>query len=325
MYGKKGSNSAIFPGGTILVALVLIVTIGLAGCQRSSSRFSDKEILEIMQQPENLPYNYWHGESKWELTEKGSKMLSWGHLEFGRIFTEKTDWGVILREVYSSQSQRLSNNPLLLVPLLDSKDPDVVLYALHCYEKRSEVFEQHPFEDVRPLYDKLGILITEYPDTRVRWKAFRLMKEIKWVSIADLIHCLDDPAESVRLAAAAYLGEFQSILKFEKDIRLHKINIERDIHNSLTKLAIKHINDNHYNIRFECAEVLKSLIRKSEVFSVHIVNNPPDEIIDIDWMRESWCKRHAAQKQLHQWWQQNLLAISALQIGRVEHASPYNN
>jgi hypothetical protein len=265
-----------------------------------------------MQQPVNLPYNYWHGESKWELTEKGSHMLSFGHLEFGRIFTEETDWGVIHREVFMKKSQRLSKNPLLLVPLLDSKDPDVVLYALHCYEKRSDVFEQHPFNDVRPLYDKLGILITEYPDTRVRWKAFRLMTEMNWVSTDDLARALDDPAESIRLAAAMYLGEFQSILKFEKDIRLHKINMERYIHNSLAKLAIKHVNDNHYNVRFECSEVLKSLLRESDLFSVQVENIPPYGTIDIDWMRESWWKRHTAQKQLQQWWQQNSVAISAL-------------
>ena len=219
---------------------------------------------------------------------------------------------MILREVYSSQSQRLSNNPLLLIPLLDSKDPDVVLYALHCYEKRTDVFKQHSFDDVRPLHYKLGILINEYPDTRVRWKAFHFMAEMNWVSIADLACALNDPAESVRLAAANYLSEFQSILEFEKDVGLHQsFNMERDIHNNLVQLAIKHINDNHYNVRFCCADALKSLIRKSELFSVHTTNKLPDEYIDIDWMRESWWKRHAAQKQLQQWRQQNSSAISA--------------
>ncbi|MFC1636696.1 HEAT repeat domain-containing protein [Planctomycetota bacterium] len=313
MYREKGYKSTIIPRGSILVALVLTGMIGLAGCYRSSSRFSDKQILKMMQQPENLPYNYWHGESKWELTEDGSHMLSYGHLEFGRIFTEETDWGVIHGEIYMKKSQRLSKNPLLLIPLLDSKDPDVVLYALHCYEKRSDVLAQHPFENMRLLYDKLGILITEYPDTRVRWKAFRLMTEMHWVSIADLTRALDDSEESVRLEAAAYLSEFKSILEFEKNLRLDQsINIERDIHNSLAQLAIKHINDNHYNIRFDCVEVLKSLIRKSELFSVQIDNKPSDEILDIDWMRESWWKRHAAQKQLQKWWQQNSVVISAL-------------
>ena len=299
-------------GRSILLTLVLTIMMSLAGCQRSSSNFSDNEIIEIMQQSENLPYNYWHGENKWELTEKGSQMLSFGHLEFGRKFTEENDWGVILREVYMKKSQRLNNNPLLLIPLLDSKDPDVVLYALHCYEKRPEVFEQHSFDDVRPLHHKLGILINEYPDTRVRWKTFHLMTEMNWVSIADLTCALDDPAESVRLTAADYLGRFQSILEFEKDVGLHQsFNMERDIRNSLAQLAIKHINDNHYNVRFCCAETLKSLIRKSNVFSMQIENKPPDGTIDIDWMRESWWKRHATQKQLQQWWQQNSTAISA--------------
>ena len=303
MHREKANNSTKRLGRSAIVTLVLIMTIGLAGCQRSNSSFSDKEILKMMQQPENLPFNYWHGESKWELTEKGSKMLSYGHLDFGRIFTEKTDWGVIHGEIYMKKSPRLNNNPLLLIPLLDSKDPDVVLYALHCYEKRSDVLEQPRFEDIRPLCDKMAILLTEYSDVRVRWKAFRLMKEMHWVSIDDLARALDDPAESVRLAAGDYLGEFQSILEFENHIRPHR-NAERNIHNSLAHLAIKHINDNHYNVRFNCAEVLKSLIRKSDLFSTLIDNKLPDEVLEIDWMRESWWKRHAAQKQLQKWWQQ---------------------
>jgi HEAT repeat protein len=177
---------------------------------------------------------------------------------------------------------------------------------LHCYEKRPDIFEQQSFDDVRPLYNKLAILITEYPDVRVRWKAFHLMEELNWVSTDDLARALDDPAESVRLAAAVYLGEFQSILEFEKDVQLHLTsNIERDVYNSLAQLAIKHINDNHYNVRFECAELLKYLLRESE-------NKLPDELIEIDWMRESWWKRYAAQKRLQQWWQQNSIAISTL-------------
>jgi hypothetical protein len=100
MRDEKGDHSMICPVGSTIVILVLTATIFLGGCQRSSSRFSDEEILEIMQQPENLPYNYWHGESKWELTKRGSHMLSYGHLDFGRIFTEETDWGVIHREVF---------------------------------------------------------------------------------------------------------------------------------------------------------------------------------------------------------------------------------
>ena len=312
MRDKKANNSTICSERSIIGALVLTVTIGLAGCQSSSSRFSDKQILEMMQQPENVPYNYWHGESKWELSEKGSHMINYGHLDFSRAFTEESNWGVIHGEVYMKKSQRLNKNPLLLVPLLDSKDPDVVLYALHCYEQRSDVLEQQPFDDMRRLYDKLGILLTEYPDTRVRWKGFRLMKEMNWISTDDLAHALDDPSESVRLAAAGYLGEFQPILEFEKNIRLDQsINMERAIHNSLAQLALKHINDNHYNIRFDCAEVVKSLIRKSKLFSVQIEKKPSDQTMDIDWMRESWWKRHAAQKQLQEWWQQNSMAISA--------------
>lgn len=286
--------------------------MGLAGCQRSSSNYSDNEIIEIMQQPDNLPYNYWHGESKWELTEKGSHMLSFGHLEFGRIFTEDTDWGVILREIIMEKSQRLNKNPLLLLPLFDSKDPDVILYALHCYEKRADVFEQHSFDDVRPLHHKLSILVNEYPDTRVRWKAFRLMTELNWVSIADLTRALDDPAESIRLAAAGYLGDFHSILDFEKEVGLRQsFSMEGDIRNSLIQLAIKHINDNHYNVRFCCSQALKSLIQTSELLTVKIENTSPDEFIDIDWMRESWWKRHAAQEQLQDWWQQHSTAITA--------------
>ena len=78
-------------GKSTIAVFVLTIMLGSVGCQRSTSSLSDQQILEMMQQPENLPYNYWHGESKWELTEKGSKMLSYGHLEFGRMFTKKND------------------------------------------------------------------------------------------------------------------------------------------------------------------------------------------------------------------------------------------
>lgn len=269
-----------------------------------------------MQQPENLPYNYWRGESKWQLTERGSKMLGWGHLDFGRAFTEESDWGIILSEVYmKNYSQRLGKNPLLLVPLLDSKDPDVVLYTLHCYEQRTDVLESHPFDDLRPLYNKLGVLTAQFPDTRVRWKSFRLMTEMNWVSTDDLTHALGDASESVRLAAAGYLHRSNDIMQFEKEIRVHELNnnIEAVIHNELLMLAIKHINDNHYNIRFDCAQVLKSLIRKPELFHVEVENEPPDQTVEIDWMRESWWKRNASQKQLQEWWQQNRKVILAQQ------------
>ncbi len=312
MQGTRITNPSIRPreNAATVLALLMIVSMCIAGCQRESSRFSDEQILDMMRRPKNLPYNYWHGESKWELTERGSSMLSWGHLEFGRIFTEENDWGVILREVYSSWASRLSEKPLLLVPLLDSKDPDVVLYALHCYEQRSNALEQHLFSDLKPLYDELVDLMTRYPDTRVRWKAFHLMTEMNWVSAGDLAHALDDPAESIRLAAASYLNHSSSrgrILPFEREIRGRQIknNFESDIHNDLAELAIKHINDNHHNVRFRCAQALKSLIRKPELFDVQIANEPPDDTLDIDWMRESWWKRDIARKQLEQWWQEN--------------------
>jgi len=311
MRDKKARKSTIYPQGSTIVVLVLIVTTGLAGCYRSSSRFSDKQILEMMQQPENLPYNYWHGESRWELTEKDSSMLSYGHLDFGRIFAEKTDWGVIHGEIYMKKSQRLNRNPLLLVPLLDSKDPDVILYALHCYEKRSEVLEQHPFDDLKSLYSRWITLTKEYPDVRVRWKALHLMKEMHWVSTDDLARALDDPAESVRLAAAGYLGQFNSIVEFENNLHPHRYS-ESDIHTSIAKLAIEHINDNHYHIRFDCAEVLKSLFRISELPFGYIEKKPPDDVLAIDWMRESWWKRNASQKLLLDWWQQNSLIPSPL-------------
>lgn len=308
MHDIKADNSTLRQGGSIILIVVVVSTICLAGCQNNYSHLPDEQILSIMQQPENLPYNYWHGESKWELTEGGSKMLSYGHLDFSRTFTEENNWGVIHCEVYMKKSRRLSNNPLLLVPLLDSKDPDVVLYALHCYQHRPDVLEPLAFDDLRPLYSKLGILTTQFPDTRVRWKAFHLMTKMKWVSTDDLARALDDPSESVRLAAAGYFGNLNDIMQFEKEIHLHRQNnIERDIHNSLVKIAIKHINDNHYNVRFECAEALKSLIRKREFFPVEIENDPPDEALGIDWMRESWWKRNTAQEQLQEWWLQNHL------------------
>jgi len=50
---------------------------------------------------------------------------------------------------------------------------------------------------------------------------------------------------------------------------------------------------------------LKSLIEESRVFHVEIENEPPDQTIEIDWRRESWWKRDAAQKQLQEWWRQN--------------------
>ena len=288
MHDKKVDTSTLRPGGSTIATLVVSATICLAGCQNYYSHLSDEQILNIMQQPENLPYNYWHGERKLELTKDGSNMLSYGHLDFGRIFTEESDWGAVLIEIIQ-KSRRLSKNPLLLVPLLDSKDPDVVLYTLHCYELRLDVLESPEFDDLRPLYSKLGILTTQFPDTRVRWKAFRLMTKMNWVSTGDLARALDDPSESVRLTAAGYfdhLDHLKYVVQFEKEIRLHrKNNIERDIHNSLVKLAIKHINDNHYNIRFGCAEALKSLIRKRELFHVEIENEPPDETLGIDWMR----------------------------------------
>jgi hypothetical protein len=319
MHDKEVDNSSLRPGGSTIAAIVITVTICLAGCQNYYSHLSDEQILNIMRQPENLPYNYWHGESKWKLTEDGSSMLNFGHLDFGRVFTEESDWGAVLGEIIMQKSRRLNKNPLLLVPLLDSKDPDVVLYALHCYEHRLGVLESSVFDDLRPLYSKLGILTRQFPDTRVRWKAFHLMTKMNWISTGDLAHALDDPSESVRLAAAVYfdhLDNLKYVMQFEKEIRLHrKNNIERDIHNGLVKLAIKHINDNHYNVRFGCAEALKSLIRKRELFHVEIENEPPDEAIGIDWMRESWWKRNIAQKQLQEWWQQNHLVHQHQDMG----------
>ena len=78
-------------------------------------------------------------------------------------------------------------------------------------------------------------------------------------------------------------------------------------------LSLKHLNDNHHNVRFCCAEALKSLIQKRELFHVEIENEPPDQIIEIDWMRESWWKRNDAQKQLQEWWQRNGSVVSVLQ------------
>lgn len=288
----------------------LITVFYLTGCTQDTSRIPDEKILRIMQDPDNLPYNYWQGESKWELKEKGASMFGSGHLSFGRRFQKGTEWGVLHRELMMSTS-RLKNKPLLLLPVLDSNDPDVVLYSLESYDRNADEIKKISFSETYPLYEKLRKLAGTYPDVRVRWKAINLMTdELHWGTVADMTKAMDDPAESVRLQAVEYLDSKRLILSFEK--KYAKI-INRDINtpnilDALIKLSIKHLNDNHHNVRFTCSQALKSLVNDSEYYGVKIKSDIPVILtpnqIKFDWMRESWWKRNDAKKELLDWWNQ---------------------
>jgi len=288
----------------------LITVFYVTGCSQDTSKISDEEILRIMQDPDNLPYNYWQGESKWELKEKGASMFGSGHLSFGRQFQEDTKWGVLLRELIRSTG-RLKNKPLILLPVLDSKDPDIVLYSLESYDRNVDAIKEISFSETYPLYEKLRKLAGTYPDVRVRWKAINLMTdELHWGTIADITKAMDDPAESVRLQAVNHLDNKRSILSFEKKYaKIINRDIDApDIFDALVKLSIKHLNDNHHNVRYTCSQALKSLIKDSEYYGVKINSDIPVILkpnqIKFDWMRQSWWKRNDAQKELLDWWNQ---------------------
>lgn len=274
--------------------------------------FSDEQWLGMLRQRVHQPMSVWYGVGTGMIEATGTSFSSSGlNFETSRS------------EVFEKQMREnglLAKQPLVFLPLFDDRDPEVVLTGAAAYVQGQFYGDVKPQDLDKAVQARIAAAVREkllaHRDVRVRAAAVAILGDTKWMMPEDIAKGLDDQTSEVRILTMGHVSMVRSKWSWESDPdnkeepntpdRLTRDQFrQRDA--QLAQILLAHLNDTHYKIREDAADVLSSIFmrRVVEWQDENPGKKPIERPRSFDWVRSEWQRRVTTQKTWQNWWKQN--------------------
>ncbi len=169
----------------------------------------------------------------------------------------------------------LAKHPLVFLPLFDDQDPETVLTGAAAYTLAQFYGDVKPQDLDKAVQAQIAAAVREklltHRDVRVRAAAIAILGDTKWMMPEDIAKGLDDQTNEIRIMTVGWVNMVRSKWSWESDPdnkdepntpdRLTRDQFrQRDA--QLAEILLAHLNDTHYNIRENAADVLRCIFMR---------------------------------------------------------------
>ena len=274
--------------------------------------FSEEEWLRMLRQRVHQPMAVWYGVGTGEIEPTGTSFSSSG-LNFENSRSE-----VIEKQL--RENGLMAKHPLVFLSLFDDRDPETVLTGAAAYTMAQIYGEVKPQDLDKATTDKIAAAVREklliHRDVRVRSAAIAILGDTQWMLPEDIAKGLDDQTHEIRILTVSRIQMVRAKWSWESDpdnkeepnspTRLTRDQF-REREAVLAEILLKHLNDTHFYIRENAADVLRSIFLQcvSDWQAANPTKKPIERPRDFDWVRSEWQRRVTTQKVWTNWWKQN--------------------
>jgi hypothetical protein len=274
--------------------------------------FTDEQWLQMLRQRVHQPMAVWHSVGTGAIEADGTSFSSSG-LNF------ETSRSQVL-EKQLQENGLMAKHPLAFLPLFDDKDPETVLTGAAAYTLARFYGEVQPKDLDKAIAAQVAAAVREkllpHRDVRVRAAAIALLGEAEWILPEDIAKGMDDQTNEIRILTVSAAGTARNSWSWESDPQnTDEPNtpdrLTRDQFHQreaqLTAILLTHLNDTHYKIREDAADILRwSFMRRvNEWQQENPGKRPIERPRDFDWVRAEWQRRVTTQKTWTNWWKQH--------------------
>lgn len=165
--------------------------------------------------------------------------------------------------------QRAKQRPSIVLPLMNSDDPDAVITAMYMLPT-SKLAEPSVVEVLRRQF-------FNHEDARIRWYALHILVLNHLLDYEVFDQALSDSSIAVRQAALLYNPSYGGAVHSKY---------------RAVEVLIKHLTNDYPVARGNVSHMLRSAVGRG----------PPGIAERFDWVRESWSKREEMQQLWRSWW-----------------------
>lgn len=274
--------------------------------------FSEEQWLQMLRQRVHQPMAVWLSVGTGTIESTGTSFSSSG-LNFENSRSQ-------VLEQQLRENGLLAKYPLLFTSLFGDPDPEIVLTGAAAYTLAQFCGDVKPQDLDKAVQDKIAAAVREklltHRDVRVRAAALAILGDTKWMLPEDMARGLDDATNEIRIITAGWIDMVRSKWSWEsdpdnKDEPPSPTRLTRDQFRQrdalVAEILLNHLNDTHYYIRQNAADVLRTifLVRTIELREANPAKKPPERPRDFDWVRSDWQRRVTTQKAWQNWWKQN--------------------
>ena len=274
--------------------------------------FSEEQWLQMLRQRVHQPMAVWLSVGTGMIEQTGTTFSSSG-LNF-----ENSRSQVLEKQL--QENGLMAKHPLMFVALFGDPDPETVLTGAAGYTLAQFYGDVKPQDLDKATTDKIAAAVREklltHRDVRVRAVAIAILGDTKWMMPQDIAQGLDDPTNEIRITTVGWISMVRAQWSWESDpdnkeepaspTRLTRDQF-RQREALLAEILLNHLNDTHYYIRENAADVLRTifLVRVIDLRDANPTKKPIERPREFDWVRSEWQRRVTTQKVWQNWWKQN--------------------
>jgi len=273
--------------------------------------FSAEQWLQMLRQRVHQPIAVWYSVGTGVIEATGTSFSSSG-LNF-----ENSRSRVLEKQL--RDNGLLAKHPLIFLSLFDDRDPETVLTGVAVYTEAPIEGDVKPQDLDKAIGAQIAAAVREkllpHRDVRVRAAAIALLGDAEWILPEDIAKGLNDQTNEIRILTVSEAGTARNNWSWESDPsntdepntpdRLTQAQFhQREA--QLTEILLTHLNDTHYYIRENAADILRwSFMRRvNEWREENPGKRPIERPRDFDWVRSDWQRRVTTQKTWTNWWKQ---------------------
>ncbi|MHC4476917.1 MAG: HEAT repeat domain-containing protein [Planctomycetota bacterium] len=259
-------------------------------------QYTKQEWMEMLSQRQYQIATYWEGLSVGSLSESGASM-SGPNLRYV---------GAQIPLLEHQLDKLREQDPLMFLPLFDSRDPGAVMTAIFVYR---QYFPPNLTEGGEAKITAAFRRLLDHPDTRMRWAAIQTLGEHRWLTVDDVERGLNDETVDVRYTTAFWsttLIENKPVYRPQGKLlegAPHSVRELVETKRRLAPILLEHLNDTHFRVRAKMGSRFRNMFKKR----IKTENGTKDETpatlpARFDWMRADWHSRNETQQQWQAWW-----------------------
>jgi hypothetical protein len=262
-------------------------------------KYTKQQWMEMFTKREHQMMTYWEGLPEGTIKESSASMS-------GPNLRYEGAQNPLLEHQLDSL---LEQDPLMFVPLFDSKDPEVIITGIYAYRR---YLPGDLSEDGQASIEAAFRKLLDHRDTRMRWAAVQTLGENRWLTVMDVERGLNDETAAVRYTTAFWMGTLvEKEPRYSEGGKLVELdpNDVRQLVETKRRLApilVDHLNDPHFYVRHFMGLRFRNLFKRLVKIGSRTRDlEAPTLPEKFDWIRESWHTRDKTRKQWKTWWSEH--------------------
>lgn len=281
----------------LTAAFVLWVRTKVSPPDPWKTMYTVDQWMKMFNEREHQPSALWRGISVGSIEDRRAAISGPG---LGFRFTPR---GLLEWQFDKLREQ----DPLMFLPLFDSKDSQLVLTGIHLYrEFFPEKLTYNQSVEITAAFRKL----LDQKDSRMRWTAIDTLGSHRWLTAEDIERGLNDEVLDVVWTTSFYLDALlRNRTLYDPDGKLiegdpNGIEQTLETKRKLAPILLEHLNHTHFDIRSKCARGFRNLfVRHVRKEDGRIRQVPaPTRPSYLDWKRADWHTREQTKQQWKAWW-----------------------